>query len=128
MNLMFVYGSGADATVVTPALSGSLLPGVTRDSLLQVARDLGYATKEVRLSVDDWKNDVASGTMTEALACGTAAVLTPVGHVVGNAVDFYVNNNEPGEVTMSLRKRLTDIQHGDAEDTHGWLHTLVPAK
>ena len=127
MNLMFVYGSGDDVKVVTPALSGSLLPGITRDSLLQVAQDLGYATEEVRITVDDWKNGVDSGELTETMACGTAAVITPVGHVVGNDVDFTVNGNEAGEVTMKMRERLTQIQRGEFEDTHGWLHTLVPA-
>ncbi|AKK11501.1 branched-chain amino acid aminotransferase [Corynebacterium uterequi] len=125
MNLMFVYGSGADARVVTPALSGSLLPGVTRDSLLTVAEDLGYATEERKITVDEWREDVASGAMTEALACGTAAVLTPVGHVMGTDTDFVVNNNEPGEITMALRERLTAIQQGRIEDTHGWVYPLV---
>ena len=127
MNLMFVYGSGDEVKVVTPALSGSLLPGITRQSLLQVAEDLGYATEEARISVEDWKNDVASGAMTETMACGTAAVITPVGHVVGNDVDFTINGNEAGEITMKMRERLTAIQRGQVEDTHGWLHTLVPA-
>lgn len=129
MNLMFVYGSEADSVkVVTPELSGSLLPGITRDSLLQVAEDLGYATEQVRISVDDWKNDVADGKMTESFACGTAAVITPVGHIVGEDIDFTVNGNEAGDVTMEMRERLTQIQRGEVEDTHGWLHTLVPAK
>ena len=129
MNLMFVYGSSDDGVrVVTPELSGSLLPGITRDSLLQVAEDLGYDTEEVRISVDDWMTDVANGKLTETLACGTAAVITPVGHVVGNGIDFTVNDNEAGDVTMKMRERLTKIQRGEHEDTHGWLHTLVPAK
>lgn len=129
MNLVFVYGSEADGNVkvVTPALSGSLLPGVTRDSLLQVAKDLGYETDEVHLSVDQWREDVASGAMTEVLACGTAAVLTPVGRVLSNDGEFTVNNNEAGDVTMKLRETLTGIQHGDKEDTHGWIYTLVEA-
>ena len=128
MNLFFVYGSGDDVTVVTPALSGSLLPGVTRDSLLQVARDLGHRTEERRISKFDWRDDVASGAMTEALACGTAAVITPVGRVLSNQGEFEINGNQPGEVTMAMRERLTDIQRGLHEDTHGWVHTLVPAE
>ncbi|AGF72933.1 branched-chain amino acid aminotransferase [Corynebacterium halotolerans] len=128
MNLMFVYGSGADAKVVTPALSGSLLPGVTRDSLLQVARDLGHDVEERRISTDEWRDDAASGAMTEAMACGTAAVITPVGRVLSNDGEYLVNNNEAGAVTMAMRERLTAIQRGEAEDIHGWLHTLVPAK
>lgn len=132
MNLMFVYGPDSDndnkVKVVTPELSGSLLPGITRDSLLQVAEDLGYDTEQVRISVDDWKNDVADGKMAEVFACGTAAVITPVGHVVGADIDFIVNGNEAGDVTMKMRERLTQIQRGEVEDTHGWLHTLVPTE
>lgn len=130
MNLMFVYGSGdgdGNVKLVTPELSGSLLPGITRDSLLQVAQDLGYETEELRISVEDWKKDVAKGKMTESFACGTAAVITPVGHIVGNDIDFTVNDNEAGDVTMALRERLTKIQRGEVEDTHGWVHTLIPA-
>ncbi|KQB86794.1 branched-chain amino acid aminotransferase [Corynebacterium lowii] len=130
MNLMFVYGSEDSpegVTLVTPKLSGSLLPGVTRDSLLHVARDLGYATEQRLISKEEWRKDAESGVLTETLACGTAAVLTPVGVVKSNDGEFTVGNNEPGAVTMKLRQRLTDIQHGVAEDTHGWMHTLVPA-
>lgn len=125
MNLFFVYGSGKDATVVTPALSGSLLPGITRDSLLQVAQDMGYGAEERRISTSDWRDDVADGSMTESLACGTAAVITPVGRVVGRDGEFVVNNNEPGEITMAMRERLTGIQKGQVEDTHNWMYTLV---
>ncbi|RSZ62699.1 branched-chain amino acid aminotransferase [Corynebacterium hylobatis] len=127
MNLFFVYGSGADAKVVTPALSGSLLAGVTRDSLLQVARDLGHETEERRISKHEWRDDVESGAMTEVMACGTAAVITPVGRVLSNDGEFVVNDNTPGEVTMAMRERLTAIQRGEYEDTHGWVYTLVEA-
>ena len=125
INLFFVYGSGDDATVVTPALSGSLLAGITRESLLQVAEDMGLKVEERRITAQEWRDDAESGAMTEAFAAGTAAVITPVGKVLGNDVDFQVNNNEAGEITMALRERLTGIQHGAVEDTHGWLHTLV---
>ncbi|MDY5840221.1 MAG: branched-chain amino acid aminotransferase [Corynebacterium camporealensis] len=121
MNLMFVYGSGDDVTIVTPSLSGSLLPGITRDSLLQVAKDMGYKVEERRISAEDWRNDAESGKMTEAFACGTAAVITPVGRILGNNGEFVVNNNEAGDVTMAMRERLTGIQRGTVEDNHGWL-------
>ena len=124
MNLMFVYADGDKKSVVTPALSGSLLPGVTRDSLLQVARDLGYDTDECRISKKDWEQDVADGKMVESFACGTAAVITPVGEVKSEHGSFTVNNGETGEVTMQLREHLTGIQHGDVEDSHGWMHKL----
>lgn len=130
MNLMFVYGSAAESNVkvVTPALSGSLLPGVTRDSLLQVAEDLGFETAEERITVEQWRDDVAQGKMTEALACGTAAVLTPVGRVFSEDGEFEVNGNEAGTITMQLREALTAIQRGEADDPHGWRYVLVPAK
>lgn len=125
MNLMFVYGSGENVEIVTPALSGSLLPGITRESLLQVAQDLGYKVTERRITAEEWQRDAESGAMSEAFACGTAAVITPVGHVLGDSADFQVNGNEAGGITMTLRERLTGIQRGAVEDTHGWLHTLV---
>ena len=125
MNLLFVYRDGETAKVVTPELSGSLLAGVTRDSLLQVARDLGYETEERRISTQEWHDAATSGEMTEAMACGTAAVLTPVGRVLSTRGEFTVNDNRPGDVTMAMRERLTGIQRGVVEDLHGWVHTLV---
>ena len=81
MNLYFVYGSGPAARIVTPALTGTLLPGVTRDSLLTLASDLGYTAEEGKISTDEWREGNASGALTEVFACGTAAVITPVGAV-----------------------------------------------
>ena len=127
MNLAFVYGKEGNQTLVTPELSGSLLPGITRKSLLQVAEDMGLKVEERRITYKEWEQDVASGAMVEAFACGTAAVITPVGHVMGNETDFHINNDEAGTTTMALRERLTGIQRGSVEDTHGWLHTLVEA-
>lgn len=127
MNLFFVMGEGDDAHIVTPQLSGSLLPGITRDSLLQVAKDSGYTTEERLVSKKEWEEAATSGEMSEAFACGTAAVITPVGSVKGNGIDFTVNNNEAGAITMALREKLTGIQRGSVEDTHSWLTTLVEA-
>lgn len=127
MNLFFVYGSGADARLVTPELTGALLPGVTRDSLLSVAADLGYAAEEGRVDVDGWRADNASGELTEVFACGTAAVITPVGEVKSADGSWTVADGGPGPVTMQLREHLLDVQRGRADDRHGWMHTLVPA-
>lgn len=127
MNLMFVRGRGADATIITPELSGSLLPGITRKSLLQLAADMGFKVEERRISVAQWQQGVASGEITETFACGTAAVITPVGRVLGEGVDFVINDNIPGEITMALRERLTGIQRGEHADEHGWLVNLVAA-
>ncbi|MET9804893.1 branched-chain amino acid aminotransferase [Streptomyces sp. NPDC006368] len=118
MNLYFMYGD----RVITPALSGSLLPGITRDSLLRLAADLGYRVREGRISVEDWRNGNADGSLTEVFACGTAAVITPVGAVKSTRAEWTVGDGRPGEVTLRLRKALLDIQTGAAPDRHGWLH------
>ncbi|RAV32750.1 branched chain amino acid aminotransferase [Corynebacterium heidelbergense] len=128
MNLMFVYGEGQQATVVTPELSGSLLPGVTRASLLQVARDLGYGVQERRISVEEWEEDAASGALSEVFACGTAAVVTPVGTVKSDSGEYLINGGATGPITMQLRNHLTGIQRGTVPDPHGWMHTLVAAE
>ena len=125
MNLYFVYGSGANARIVTPELSGALLPGITRDSLLSVAKDLGYGAEEGRISIDDWREGNASGELTEVFACGTAAVITPVGAVKSADHSWTTGDGTPGEVTMRLRQALLDIQTGRAEDSHHWLYELV---
>ncbi|WP_406384209.1 branched-chain amino acid aminotransferase [Streptomyces sp. NBC_01618] len=120
MNLYFVYGN----KIITPALTGSLLAGVTRDSLLKVARDLGYESEEGRVSIDQWRADTENGSLTEVFACGTAAVITPVGIVKSAGGEWTQSDGAPGEVTMKLRERLLDIQRGVVEDTHGWMHPL----
>ncbi|GHF84469.1 branched-chain amino acid aminotransferase [Amycolatopsis bartoniae] len=124
MNLFFVYGSGADARVVTPELSGSLLPGITRSSLLRLAQDFGHEVEERRISTEEWEKDAASGELTEVFACGTAAVITPVGRVKHANGGFLVNGGEPGEVTMKLRAELIGVQEGTRPDPHGWMHPL----
>lgn len=127
MNLFFVYGEGENAEIVTPELSGSLLPGVTRDSLLQLARDRGYKATERRISTKEWEEDAASGALTEVFACGTAAVITPVGTVRSQHGDFTIADGGAGEISMSLRETLTGIQRGEVEDNHGWMLTLKEA-
>ncbi|HZG06853.1 MAG TPA: branched-chain amino acid aminotransferase [Streptomyces sp.] len=125
MNLYFVKGSGPDATVATPALTGTLLPGVTRDSLLTIAADLGYRTEETRISTDEWREGNADGSITEVFACGTAAVITPVGSVKSARAQWTVGDGGPGEITMRLREALLAIQTGRAEDRYGWMHKLA---
>ena len=120
MNLYFVKGSGKDATVITPKLTGTLLPGVTRDSILSVAKDLGYKTDEVMLSVDDWRDGIASGEITEIFACGTAAVVSPIGQAKSAMGTWVTGDGQPGKITMEIRNHLLGIQHGKIEDKHGW--------
>ena len=125
MNLYFVFGEGENARIVTPELSGSLLPGITRDSLLSIAADLGYATEERKISADEWRSGNADATLTEVFACGTAAVITPVGSVKSARGNWTVGAGEPGPVTLKLRETLLALQTGRREDTHGWMHSIV---
>jgi len=120
MNLYFVKGSGKDATVITPKLTGTLLPGITRDSILTVAKDLGYKVEEVMLSIDDWRDGVASGEITEIFACGTAAVVSAVGAAKSEFGTWTTGDGKPGPITMEIRETLLGIQHGVIEDKHGW--------
>lgn len=121
MNLYFVFGSGPGARLLTPSLTGSLLPGITRDSLLTLAADLGYEVAEGRISVEDWRKGCESGEISEVFACGTAAVITPVGNVKGRDGSWTVADGEAGPVTQQLRSALLEIQTGQAPDPHGWM-------
>ena len=124
MNLFFVFGSGGSARLVTPELTGTLLPGITRDSLLHLATDAGFAVEERKIDVEEWQKKVAAGEITEVFACGTAAVITPVSSVRYADGEFTIADGEPGEVTMALRDTLTGIQRGTFADTHGWMTRL----
>lgn len=124
MNLYFVH---ADGTIVTPELTGTILEGVTRSTIIELAADLGHKVDERRVSIDEWREGVASGEITEVFACGTAAVVTPVGRLAwdgGEVVHGRPENPETGPVTSSVRSALLDIQHGRVEDTHGWMHRV----
>ena len=124
MNLCFVYGTGPSARIVTPALTGTLLPGVTRDSLLTVATELGYTAEEGKVSTDEWRSGNESGAISEVFACGTAAVITPVGFVKSAHGSWTVGDGGPGPITTQLRERLLGVQTGRIPDTHGWMHRL----
>ncbi len=121
MNLFFVM---ADGSIVTPPLSGTILPGITRDSIIQLARDAGMTVREERYAIDQWKADAESGALRETFACGTAAVVTPVGKVSAPEWSFSIGNGGPGEITTRLRDRLVAIQRGEAADPHGWVERL----
>ncbi len=122
MNLFFVFGQDDAARLMTPALTGTLLPGITRDSLLVLGRDLGCTTEEGRINVEQWKAGCEDGSLTEVFACGTAAVITPVGAVKSAGGAWTVGDGGPGAVSMRLRQALVDIQRGVAPDAHGWLY------
>lgn len=122
MNVFFVF---KDGTLVTPALSGTILHGVTRSSVLQLGRDRGLNVQERKITLDEWRDGVASGDITEVFACGTAAVITPVGELKSETESIGSPEAAAGPVTLSIREQLLGIQTGRVEDTHGWLTRLV---
>lgn len=123
MNLFFVYDDG---TIVTPELTGTILEGVTRDSIIALASDRGIKVDERRVDIDEWRTGVESGRITEVFACGTAAVVTPVGTLKWRGGgELVMSESEAGPVTSQLRQTLLDIQYGKAEDRHGWMRRLV---
>ncbi len=126
MNLFFVFGTGDAARLVTPPLSGSLLPGVTRDSILIMAhQDLGIPVSEEPVSVAQWKAGCESGEISEVFACGTAAVITPVGEVKSRVGAWTVSDGGAGPITMRLRNALLSLQSGQSPDNHAWMFELA---
>ena len=121
MNLFFVFDDGR---VVTPPLTGTILPGITRDSLITLLREEGLEVSEEMYSIDQWRADAASGKLLETMACGTAAVVTPVGKVAGPDGEFEIGSGGPGQMTMKIREKLVGIQKGAVADTHGWVMKL----
>lgn len=117
MNVMFLI----DDEIVTPALTGSILPGITRKSIIEILKDKGYKVSERLLSVDEIKEALASGTMKEAWGCGTAAVVSPIGQLTYEDTDYIINNGEIGALTQELYDTLTGIQWGKVEDKFGWV-------
>lgn len=125
MNIFFVYEDAGKITLVTPRLTGSLLPGVTRDSLLVLGQELGYAVEERTVTIDEWLADASSGKMTEAFACGTAAVITPIGALKNPKGTTKIRDGSMGPVSTRLREHLMDIQYGVVTDSHSWMHRIV---
>ncbi|MEO9599691.1 branched-chain amino acid aminotransferase [Parasphingorhabdus sp.] len=121
MNLFFVMDDGK---LVTPPLSGTILPGITRESIITLAREEGLTVAEEPYAIDQWEADAASGKLVETFACGTAAVVTAVGTVRSSDGDFTIGSGGPGQLTEKLRRRLGDIQRGVAPDDHGWVKRL----
>ena len=125
MNLFFVYGTGDSARLMTPALTGSLLPGITRDSLLKLAPTFGIDTTEGRISVAEWRDGNASGELTEVFACGTAAVITPVGTVDSTSGGWTIGDGTPGPLSQRLKSELIGIQYGHKPDPFGWVYKVA---
>ncbi len=116
MNVMFKI----NGEIVTPMLSGSILPGITRMSCLEVLRKEGYNVTERLLSIDELEDAMKNGTLEEAWGCGTAAVISPIGELCYKGVKYAVNNGEIGETTQHLYDTLTGIQWGKIADDYGW--------
>ncbi len=121
MNLFFVF---EDGSVVTPPLTGTILPGITRDSLIALMREEGLDVREEPYSIDQWRDHATSGKLLETMACGTAAVVTPIGTVSSHEGDFTIGSGGTGQITAKMRERLTGIQKGTIEDRHGWVTKL----
>ena len=121
MNIFFVH---ADGSLQTPPLTGTILPGITRDSLIRLARDEGLTVREEPYAIEQWRADAQAGRLTEAFACGTAAVVTPIGRVAGPDYGFQIGDGGTGAVTARLLDRLAAVQRGRAPDPHGWRHRL----
>ena len=123
MNLYFVFDDGS---IVTPELTGTILEGVTRGSIIELAGSLGHKVEERRFSINEWRDGVSTGRITEVFACGTAAVVTPVGRLAwtGGEVDSSFDG-DAGPVTRAVRQALVDLQYGRTEDTFGWMHRVL---
>ena len=120
MNVMFKI----NGEIVTPMLSGSILPGITRMSCLEILRKEGYNVSERLISVDELAEAMANGTLEEAWGCGTAAVVSPIGELMYKDVKYTVNDGKIGEVTQHLYDTLTGIQWGKIDDAYGWVQNL----
>jgi branched-chain amino acid aminotransferase len=117
MNVFFVLDDGS---LMTPPLGGTILPGVTRNSIIALAREAGLTVEEKPYAFDQWRADAASGRVREVFACGTAAVIAAIGEVRFEGGDFRIGNGAEGSVTTDLRERLTGIQRGTRPDPKGW--------
>jgi branched-chain amino acid aminotransferase len=122
MNVFVVL---ADGRVATPALNGSILAGITRESVITLLRAAGHDVAERDVALAEVVDGLRTGAVTEVFACGTGAVISPVGRLAGTSFDLPVGGGEIGPVTDAVRRRLTGIQYGQVADDLGWMHRLV---
>lgn len=122
MNVFFVMDDGS---LVTPPLSGTILPGITRNSIIQLAREAGHTVEERPVSFDEWKTAAQSGKLREAFACGTAAVVAGIGSVKFSGGSFAIGNSGDGPTTAKIRKELVGIQRGAVKDRHKWMRSVT---
>lgn len=125
MNVFLVLQEGSRTVIATPEKTGTILEGVTRDSLITVARELGYDVEERRISIDEVEQAHRTGALKEAFACGTAAVISPIGSLMSRRGTWTLNDNKVGEVSTRLRAALLDIQYGLVPDTRNWMHNIL---
>lgn len=121
MNIFFVF---KDGTLLTPPLSGTILPGVTRDSLITLAKDKGLTVKQEKYSIHQLIDDIQSKKISEIFACGTAAVITPIGKIKNSKGEYIINEGKSGKITQDLRKSLIDIQFGNVIDPYQWVKVV----
>jgi len=121
MNIFFVFNDGS---IATPPLGGTILAGITRDSIIMLARERGLTVREEPYAIDQCRADAGTGRLLEAFACGTAAVVTPIARMTIGDANFTIGTGGPGQTTLALRQMLIDIQHGIAADPHGWVERL----
>lgn len=129
MNVFLVWQGGRDdgPRLTTPPCDGTIVRGLTRDSLLALAPDLGIAAAEEHTAIEDVRDGLRSGRLAEVFACGTAGVVVPVGRLGVGGEDLAVGDAGEGPVTAALRRALLDVQHGRGPDVHGWLRTVPRA-
>lgn len=125
MNFFAVDTSGTQPVLLTPPLTGTLLDGITRSSILDLGAHLGYETRQEPITLTQFREGCRRGTITEAFACGTAAVVAPIGRVIcSDKTEWTVGDGEPGPATSRLRETLLSIQEGRSVDTFGWTHAI----
>lgn len=122
MNVFFVFDDGS---IQTPPLSGTILPGITRDSILSLARRNGRTVREERYAMDQWRADAASGKLRECFACGTAAVVAAIGQIKSAQGDFAIGNGNGGPITAALKAELVGIQRGQVADRDSWVRKVL---
>lgn len=121
MNLFFVF---EDGRVITPPVTGTILPGITRASIIELLRLLEVEVSEEPYAIDAWRDDATSGRLSEAFACGTAAVIAPIGEVKARSGDFLVGNGKAGPLTTMIKEQLEDIQRGKGDAPAGWVRHI----